>query len=46
MISENKRQVKRYRLTFRGRAQLRSETEGWTAFAAAIGKVLQAAQAA
>ncbi|MDE2905468.1 MAG: PadR family transcriptional regulator [Acidobacteriota bacterium] len=46
VISENKRQVKRYRLTSRGRAQLRSETEGWTAFVAAIGKVLQAAQAA
>lgn len=42
-ISENKRQVKLYRLTRRGRAKLRSETEGWVAFAAAIGKVLQAA---
>ena len=45
-ISENNRQVKRYRLTPRGRARLRSETEGWTAFAAAIGKVLHAAQVA
>ena len=45
-ISENKRQVKLYRLTSRGRARLTSETEGWTAFAAAVGRVLQAAQAA
>ena len=44
-ISENKRQVKLYRLTPAGRARLKSETEGWTAFAAAIGKVLQAAEA-
>ncbi len=41
--SENNRQVKLYRLTPRGRARFRSETEGWAAFAAAIGKVLQAA---
>ena len=45
-ISENKRQVKLYRLTARGRARLDSETEGWTAFAAAVGRVLQAGQAA
>ena len=45
-ISESKRQVKLYRLTARGRARLTSETEGWTAFAAAVGRVLQAAQAA
>ena len=45
-ISENKRQVKLYQLTSRGRARLTSETEGWTAFAAAVGRVLQAAQAA
>ena len=45
-ISENNRQVKLYRMTPRGRARLRSETEGWTAFAAAIGKVMQAAQVA
>ncbi len=45
-ISENKRQVKLYRLTSLGRARLTSETEGWTAFAAAVGRVLQAAQAA
>ena len=43
-ISERKRQVKLYRLTSRGRARLRSETEGWTAFTAAIGKVLHAAE--
>ena len=45
-ISENNRQVKLYRLTARGRARLASETEGWTAFAAAVGRVLLAAQAA
>ena len=43
-ISENNRQVKLYQLTPRGHARLRSETAGWTAFAAAIGKVLQAAE--
>ena len=43
-ISDNNRKVKLYRLTFRGRARLRSETEGWTAFAAAIGRVLQTAE--
>ena len=43
-ISENNRRVKLYRLTPHGRARLRSETEGWTAFAAAIGKVLLAAE--
>ena len=41
-ISENKRQVKLYRLTRRGRARLRMETEGWVAFTAAVGKVLEA----
>ncbi len=45
-ISEKNRQVKLYRLTDRGRARLASETEGWTAFAAAVGRVLLAAQAA
>ena len=44
-ISERNRQVKLYRLTPRGRARLRQETEGWAAFAAAIGKVLRAAEA-
>ena len=44
-ISENRRQVKLYRLTVPGRAQLERETAGWTTFAAAIGKVLQAAEA-
>ena len=43
-ISENNRRVKLYRLTPHGRARLRSETEGWAAFAAAIGKVLLAAE--
>ena len=45
-ISENKRQVKLYRLTSLGPARLGREIEGWTAFAAAVGRVLQAARAA
>ena len=44
-ISDNNRKVKLYRLTSRGRARLQSETEGWASFAAAIGKVLRAAEA-
>ena len=43
--SARNRQVKLYRLTQGGRARLRSETDGWTAFAAAIGNVLRAAEA-
>ena len=42
-ISEHNRQVKYYRLTARGRARLRSEASGWTAFAGAVSKVLQTA---
>ena len=42
-ISANNRQVKFYRLTPRGRARLQSESEGWAAFATAIGKSLQTA---
>ena len=41
-ISEKGRRVKLYRLTTRGRARLKSETEAWTAFAAAVGRVLEA----
>ena len=42
--SENNRKAKFYRLTTRGRAQLRAEAATWDRFAAAIGKVLQATQ--
>ena len=43
-VSEKNRQVKLYHLTPRGRAKLASESAGWMAFAAAVGKVLQAAE--
>ena len=45
-LSERNRQVRFYRLTRRGRARLRSETLGWTAFVEAIGKVLREAEVA
>ena len=40
--SENNRKAKFYQLTAAGRAQLRAESQTWTRFASAIGKVLQA----
>lgn len=40
-LSENNRRAKFYRITTRGRQQLRSETGAWSAFAAAVAKVLQ-----
>ena len=42
--SENNRKAKFYRLTAAGRAQLKAESLTWSRFAAAIAKVLQAAQ--
>ena len=39
-LSENNRRAKYYRLTARGRHQLRSETSTWGAFVDAVGKVL------
>jgi PadR family transcriptional regulator, regulatory protein PadR len=42
-VSENNRRAKFYTLTPRGRAQLRSETQQWVAYAAAVTRVLQAA---
>jgi transcriptional regulator len=38
--SENNRRAKYYRLTTRGRAQLRAELSAWETFAAAMGKAL------
>ena len=38
--SELGRRAKFYRLTRKGRQQLASDTEAWTAFAAAVNKVL------
>jgi PadR family transcriptional regulator, regulatory protein PadR len=42
-VSENNRRAKFYALTPQGRAQLRSETQQWVAYAAAVSRVLQAA---
>jgi PadR family transcriptional regulator, regulatory protein PadR len=42
-VSENNRRAKFYALTPRGRAQLKSETQQWVAYAAAVSRVLQAA---
>ena len=43
-ISDNNRRAKFYRLTTQGRRQLRAETETWTDFAAAVGRVLAATE--
>ena len=43
-LSPNERRMRVYRLTTRGRAQLRAETATWTRFVDAVGKVLQASQ--
>lgn len=39
-LSENKRKAKYYRITSRGRQQLKQEASSWSAFAAAVAKVL------
>jgi PadR family transcriptional regulator PadR len=39
-LSENNRRAKYYKLTPRGRAQLRAESSTWTAFSQAVSKVL------
>ncbi|HEX5181467.1 MAG TPA: PadR family transcriptional regulator [Gemmatimonadaceae bacterium] len=39
-LSENNRKAKYYRITVRGRQQLRQEASSWSAFAAAVAKVL------
>jgi transcriptional regulator len=41
-LSENNRRAKFYRLTVRGRQQLKLETASWSAFVQAVGKVLHA----
>jgi transcriptional regulator len=43
-VSENNRRAKYYRLTDKGREQLRSETSSWTRFAEAVSKVLNASE--
>jgi len=40
-LSENNRKAKYYRLTPKGRAQLRSETTLWEGYVSAVGKVLR-----
>jgi transcriptional regulator len=42
-VSDRGRRAKFYRLTTRGRQQLRVEAATWTRYAAAVAKVLQAA---
>lgn len=41
-VSETNRKVKLYRLTARGRSQLRAEVDRWHTFAAAVSRVLEA----
>ena len=45
-LSENNRKAKFYRLTARGRRELRAESESWTRYVAVIGKVMSAGRAA
>jgi PadR family transcriptional regulator PadR len=40
-ISDNNRRAKFYRLTAKGRAQLRAETASWEQFVSAIAKILR-----
>ncbi len=42
-VSDNNRRAKFYRLTARGRAELRAETDTWRRYAAAIVSVLETA---
>jgi transcriptional regulator len=41
-VTDNKRRAKYYRLTAKGRAQLKREAESWLHFAAAVTKVFRA----
>ena len=43
-LSENNRKAKFYRLSTEGRRHLRQETKTWEAYAAAVGKLLNATQ--
>lgn len=42
--SDKNRRAKFYRITTRGRGELRSETTAWSTFASAVGKVLTSAE--
>jgi transcriptional regulator len=41
-LSENNRKAKFYRLTARGRRELRAEAESWTRYVSVIGKIMAA----
>jgi PadR family transcriptional regulator PadR len=43
-LSENNRRAKFYRLTKKGRSELRRETSSWTRFADALAKILKATE--
>jgi transcriptional regulator len=43
-LSENNRRAKFYRLTARGRGQLRQEVSQWENYVSAVGKVLRTAE--
>jgi PadR family transcriptional regulator PadR len=43
-LSENNRKAKFYRLTGKGRAQLKSEVSLWERYVSAVGKVLRTAE--
>jgi transcriptional regulator len=43
-LSENNRKAKFYRLTVRGRRELRAEAESWTRYVSVIGKVMAASE--
>lgn len=43
-LTETKRRAKTYRLTTNGRRQLRAESDTWTQFVKAVGKVLAATE--
>ena len=43
-LSDNNRKAKFYRLTTKGRRELRAESESWSRYVAVIGKVMRAAE--
>jgi transcriptional regulator len=43
-LSENNRKAKYYRLTLKGRAQLKAEVSLWERYVSAVGKVLRTAE--
>ena len=43
-LSENNRKAKFYRLTAKGRRELRAESESWSRYVVVIGKVMTAAE--